>query len=58
MALYTVKLLEPELCLECRFNQPGKVKDTLEPIVVCKRRDCDNWITTDRIKIDEADLEE
>lgn len=41
-----VRLLEPELCLECRFAKVAEV-ETAEGVnqrmIHCKRLDCDNW---------------
>lgn len=44
--LKVVKLLEPDLCLECRFAQMASVemKDgTTQRMIHCRRLDCDNW---------------
>ena len=44
--LKIVRLLEPELCLECRFAQMAEVESadgTVQRMVYCKRLDCDNW---------------
>ena len=44
--LRVVKLLEPELCLECRFGHKADVEmadGTTQQMVYCKRLDCDNW---------------
>jgi hypothetical protein len=44
--LKVVRLLEPELCLECRFSQMASVelKDgSVQRMVHCRRLDCDNW---------------
>lgn len=44
--LRVVRLLEPELCLECRFGQRAEVemKDgSMQTMVYCRRLDCDNW---------------
>jgi hypothetical protein len=41
-----VKLLEPEMCLGCRFAQQAIVttEDGLvQRMIKCKRGDCDNW---------------
>lgn len=41
-----VKLLEPELCLECRFAKTATVEladGTFQKMIHCKRLDCDNW---------------
>ena len=45
--LKVVKLMDPEMCNDCRFAQTAlvKVKGGLEvPMVKCTRLDCDNWI--------------
>jgi len=44
--LKVVKLLEPELCLECRFGQRASVElanGEKQSMVYCRRLDCDNW---------------
>lgn len=44
--LKIVRLLEPELCLQCRFAQTAEVENSdgvLQRMVYCKRLDCDNW---------------
>jgi hypothetical protein len=44
--LKIVKLLEPELCLECRFANMADVENTsgkVQRMVYCRRLDCDNW---------------
>ncbi len=44
--LRVVKLLEPEICLECRFGQRAEVElndGSLQQMIYCKRLDCDNW---------------
>lgn len=44
--LKVVRLIEPEMCLECRFAQMASVemKDgSVQRMVHCKRLDCDNW---------------
>lgn len=44
--LKVVKLLEPELCLECRFGQRANVElenGSRQTMVYCRRFDCDNW---------------
>lgn len=44
--LKIVRLLEPELCLECRFAQMAEVESAdgaIQRMVYCKRLDCDNW---------------
>lgn len=44
--LKVVKLIEPELCLECRFAESANVEladGTFQRMVHCRRLDCDNW---------------
>jgi hypothetical protein len=44
--LRVVRLLEPELCLDCRFGRRAEVEmndGTIQQMVYCKRLDCDNW---------------
>ena len=44
--LKVVRLLEPDLCLECRFAHEADVetKDgSQQRMVYCRRLDCDNW---------------
>lgn len=44
--LKIVRLLEPELCLSCRFAQTAEVENSegvLQRMVYCRRLDCDNW---------------
>ncbi len=44
--LKVVRLLEPELCLECRFGQKAEVEmadGNMQTMVYCRRLDCDNW---------------
>jgi hypothetical protein len=46
--LKIVKLMEPELCLDCRFAQRATVENEfgeLQKMVYCRRLDCDNWET-------------
>jgi len=41
-----VRLLEPELCLECRFAERANVENhdgEVQRMVYCRRLDCDNW---------------
>jgi hypothetical protein len=53
MKLKVVRLLEPELCRECRFGKIADVKMEKNGVVeetrmvYCRRLDCDNWDTTD-----------
>ena len=44
--LKIVRLLEPELCTECRFAQMADVEGAdgaLQRMIYCRRLDCDNW---------------
>lgn len=44
--LKVVRLLEPELCLECRFGHRANVEmedGKKQTMVYCRRLDCDNW---------------
>lgn len=44
--LRVVRLLEPELCLECRFGQRAEVEmqdGSMQQMIYCRRLDCDNW---------------
>lgn len=58
--LKIVRLLEPELCLECRFAQMADVENTNgsnQRMIYCRRLDCDNWDTSGaqpakRMKVD------
>ncbi len=41
-----VRLLEPELCLECRFAKTATVEladGSFQKMIHCRRLDCDNW---------------
>lgn len=41
-----VRLLEPELCLNCRFAERAQVENEhgeTQRMVYCRRLDCDNW---------------
>lgn len=44
--LKVVKLLEPDLCLGCRFAKHAEVETTdgrIQRMLYCRRLDCDNW---------------
>jgi len=44
--LKIVRLLEPELCLECRFANMADVENesgAVQKMIYCRRLDCDNW---------------
>lgn len=48
--LKIVRLLEPELCQECRFAKMADVEDgtgVTTRMMFCRRLDCDNWDFTD-----------
>lgn len=40
-----IRLLEPELCIECRFAQVAEVQtaEGTQRMIHCRRLDCDNW---------------
>jgi hypothetical protein len=41
-----VRLLEPELCLDCRFADMANVEAAdgkVQRMIYCRRLDCDNW---------------
>lgn len=44
--LKIVRLLEPEMCLECRFAKVADVENAfgeMQRMIHCTRSDCDNW---------------
>ena len=44
--LKIVRLLEPELCLDCRFANMADVEaedGSTNRMIYCRRLDCDNW---------------
>ncbi len=44
--LKVVRLIEPDLCLECRFAHTAQVEmadGSFQRMVHCRRLDCDNW---------------
>jgi hypothetical protein len=44
--LKIVRLVEPELCVECRFAKMADVQQddgTYARMIYCSRLDCDNW---------------
>lgn len=52
--LRVVRLIEPELCLECRFGNKAEVEmadGSIQQMIHCRRLDCDNW---DYQTVDEA----
>lgn len=60
--LKIVRLIEPELCLECRFSQMADVEQadgSTSRMIYCRRLDCDNWDTSQTetasdVRLDEA----
>lgn len=47
--LKIVRLLEPDLCLECRFSSVAEVEGEdgiVRRMIRCRRLDCDNWDTS------------
>jgi hypothetical protein len=48
--LKIVRLLEPEICIDCRFSNMAEVESvdgSVQRMIYCKRLDCDNWDFTD-----------
>lgn len=44
--LKVVRLLEPEMCMECRFAHKADVEmndGSSQRMIYCRRLDCDNW---------------
>jgi len=44
--LKVVRLLEPEMCLGCRFADVAEVETadgSFQRMIHCRRLDCDNW---------------
>ncbi len=44
--LKIVRLLEPEMCLDCRFAKMADVENNageVQRMIYCRRLDCDNW---------------
>lgn len=44
--LKVVKLVEPELCMNCRFADLASVEmadGKVQRMLYCRRLDCDNW---------------
>lgn len=40
-----IRLIEPELCIQCRFAQVAEVQTagSIQRMIHCRRLDCDNW---------------
>ncbi|MEK9167259.1 MAG: hypothetical protein AAB613_00770 [Patescibacteria group bacterium] len=58
--LKIVKLLEPELCLDCLFAKMADVElpdGTQQRMVFCERLDCDNWDFSSAVPIDSAHVD-
>ncbi|HEY0868157.1 MAG TPA: hypothetical protein VGE01_12300 [Fimbriimonas sp.] len=48
--LKVVRLLEPEMCLSCRFGKVADVETvdgSVQRMIRCERLDCDNWDTSE-----------
>lgn len=44
--LKIVRLMEPEMCVDCRFAQMAEVEaddGSKNRMIYCRRLDCDNW---------------
>ncbi|MCH8274224.1 MAG: hypothetical protein IH851_05490 [Armatimonadetes bacterium] len=44
--LRVVRLLEPDLCVDCRFAHQAEVEladGNVQQMLYCRRLDCDNW---------------
>ena len=44
--LKIVRLLEPEICVDCNFSKMADVEaadGTMQRMIYCRRLDCDNW---------------
>lgn len=44
--LKVVRLLDPEMCRDCRFRNKADVEledGSLQRMIYCRRLDCDNW---------------
>lgn len=44
--LKIVRLIEPEMCVDCRFAQMAEVEaddGSKNRMIYCRRLDCDNW---------------
>jgi hypothetical protein len=47
--LKVVRLIEPDLCEQCRFAGRAQVETKdgrIQTMVYCRRLDCDNWDTS------------
>lgn len=59
--LKIVRLIEPELCLECRFSQMADVEQadgTTSRMIYCRRLDCDNWDTSEAEAANDVHLDD
>ncbi len=60
--LKVVRLLEPDLCHDCRFSETARVEladGSEQKVIRCRRLDCDNWDTSSsedavRVETDQA----
>lgn len=63
--LKVVRLIEPEMCLECRFAKFADVEmgdGSTQNMIYCRRLDCDNWDYTNvepakSVRVDGSDLD-
>lgn len=54
-----IRLINPEMCLECRFSHMAVVTDNagqISQMIRCRRLDCDNWDTSNSVPA--ADVED
>ncbi len=59
--LKVIRLIEPDMCLNCRFGEQAVVRGddgSVQPVVRCKRLDCDNWDTSFVEDVDSDRVEE
>lgn len=55
-----VRLLEPDLCLDCRFAQTANVEGangSHSRMIHCTRLDCDNWNLIDSEPVKSMEIE-
>lgn len=59
--LRVVRLIEPELCTDCRFAKLASVESKdgrVHRMVHCMRLDCDNWDYESAQSADDLDLDD
>ncbi len=59
--LKILRLLEPDLCLDCAFSSVSEITDDEGRVYRtfrCRRGDCDNWDLSDVRSVMGRDLEE